>query len=87
MRKKIMRQNHYKVKKDDELNLNINVTTEEGNLKIALLDENNNELFIEGNPKEQVTKTIKINKDAAYRLKIDGKHKGSYKIAWDIKES
>lgn len=73
-----------KLKNGDELNLNINVTTEKGNLKITLIDENDNELFKVENPKEKVIKTIKINKDATYRIKVEGKHKGSYKITWNI---
>ncbi|MFD3156789.1 hypothetical protein ACFIJ5_08015 [Haloimpatiens sp. FM7330] len=76
-----------KLKKGDELNLNINVTTEEGNLKITFVDENDNELFKVENPKEQINKTIEINKDATYKIKVGGKHKGSYNITWDIKKS
>lgn len=76
-----------KLKKGDELTLNVNVTTEKGNLKISVLDEDDTELFKTENPKEEITKTIKIDKDADYKIKVEGKHKGKYKITWDTKES
>jgi len=76
-----------KLKNGDELKLDIQVTTEEGNLKIALIDEKDNELFKIENPKEQIVKTIKINKYATYKVKVEGTHKGSYKIIWDKKTS
>ncbi|WP_315080591.1 hypothetical protein [uncultured Clostridium sp.] len=76
-----------KLKNGDKLNLNIKVTTEEGNLKIALIDENDDELFKVGNPKDEIVKTIEINKDGTYKLKVEGNHKGSYKIDWDIETS
>lgn len=76
-----------KLKNGDELNLNVNVTTKEGNLKIILIDENGNELFKTENPKEQVAQTIKINKDGTYKIKVQGKHQGSYNIAWNVKKS
>lgn len=79
--------NSIKLKKGDELNLNIEVITEEGTLKITLVDKNDNELFKVENPKESINKTIKIEKDSTYKVKVEGKHKGSYKITWDVKHS
>ncbi|EJO5349166.1 hypothetical protein NRP93_003324 [Clostridium botulinum] len=76
-----------KLKKGDRLNLNIDVNTEEGNLEILLLDENDKALFKVKNPEKPVNKTININKDSTYKIKVDGKHKGSYKITWDIKNA
>lgn len=77
----------FKLEKGDELNLNIEVITKEGTLKITLIDKNDNELFKVENPKELITKTIKIEKDDTYKVKVEGEHKGSYKIAWDVKHS
>lgn len=77
----------FKLKQGDELNLNVEVTTEEGTLIISLADKNNNELFKVENPIKSITETIKIEKDSTYTLKIEGKHKGSYKITWNIKHS
>lgn len=77
--------NSIKLRQGDELNLNIEVITKEGTLKITLVDKNDNELFKVENPKEPINKTIKIEKDSTYKIKVEGKHKGSYKISWDIK--
>lgn len=79
--------NSFKLKEGDELNLNIEVITKEGTLKISLVDKNDNELFKIENPKESVKKVIKIEKDSTYKLKVEGKHKGSYKITWNVKHS
>ena len=73
-----------KLKNGDKLNFNIKVTTEEGNLKVMLINEKNEELFSVENPKEDIIKTIEISKDGNYKLKVEGNHKGSYEIFWDI---
>lgn len=79
--------NSIKLKEGDQLNLNIEIVTKEGDLKITLVDKNDNELFKIENPKELIRKTIKIEKDSTYKLKVEGKHKGSYKITWNVKHS
>ncbi|MBM7872156.1 major membrane immunogen (membrane-anchored lipoprotein) [Clostridium pascui] len=79
--------NSIKLKEGDELNLNIEIVTKEGTLKITLVDKNDNELFKIENPNELISKKIKIEKDSTYKLKVEGKHKGSYKITWNVKHS
>lgn len=76
-----------KLKSGDELNLNVEVVTKEGNLAITLIDENNKELFKTENPKEPIKEKIKIDKDSTYKIKVEGNHKGSYKITWDVTSS
>lgn len=73
-----------KLKNGDELNLNVEVVTKEGNLTITLIDESNKELFKTENPKEPIKEKIKIDKDSTYKIKVEGNHKGSYKITWDV---
>lgn len=76
-----------KLKEGDELNLNIEVTTKEGTLIISLTDKDDNEVFKVENPVEPIAETIKIEEDSTYTLKIEGEHKGSYNITWDIKHT
>ncbi|MBV4420428.1 hypothetical protein KM800_14045 [Clostridium tyrobutyricum] len=73
-----------KLKKGDKLILNVSVTTKQGNLKVSLNNGNNKELFSTENPKKTVTKTININENDNYRLKVSGKHKGSFYIKWRV---
>lgn len=74
-----------KLRKGTKLTLNINVTTKKGNLKVTLTDENSKQLFKVENPEKALTKVIKIDRDGIYKIKVDGNHKGSYKISWSVK--
>jgi major membrane immunogen (membrane-anchored lipoprotein) len=76
-----------RLKSGDELSLNVEVVTKEGSLTITLTDENNKELFKTENPKESIKEKIKIDKDSTYKIKVEGNHKGSYKITWDVTSS
>lgn len=72
------------LKEGEEITFQIEVTTKEGNLKVFLIDKDDNKLFELENPKEAITKTVKINKSGKYKIKIEGKHSGSCKINWTI---
>lgn len=74
-----------KLKQGDILDLDVEVVTREGNLTISLIDEGNKELVKIENPKEPVKKNIKVDKDGTYKIKVEGNHKGSYKINWNVK--
>lgn len=74
-----------KLKAEDEIELKIQVNTDSGNLKVAMIDPNENEIFSVENPENQVVKKIKIDTDGKYEIKVQGNHSGSYKIKWNIK--
>jgi len=74
-----------KLKQGDILDLDAQVVTREGNLTISFIDESNKELVKIENPKEPVKKNIKVDKDGTYKIKVEGNHKGSYKINWNVK--
>lgn len=72
------------LKEGQELTLNIEVVTEEGELSVLLTDSDGNELFKETNPKESISKTISINKTGKYKVMAKGNHSGNFKVSWDI---
>lgn len=73
-----------RLKASDKLKLEIEVKTIEGSLKIALTDDENNELFSVINPNEHITENLSIPKDGTYYIEVSGDHSGSYEINWDI---
>lgn len=73
-----------KLKAFDKLKLDIDVITKEGTLKIALVDDEGNELFSVETPNDHVTENIIIPKQGVYYIEVSGEHSGSYEINWDV---
>lgn len=73
------------INKGEKLKLNIDVTTKDGELEVLVLNENNDEIYSTTNPKKEINKEIKIDKDGKYTIKIDGdEHSGSYDVEWKL---
>lgn len=72
------------LKASDKIKLDIDVKTKEGDLKVALVDDDSNELFSIENPTNHITENITIPKTGAYYIEISGNHSGSYEVNWDI---
>lgn len=72
------------LKEGEELTLNFDVETKEGELSVLLTDKEGNELFKETNPNESLSKTISINKTGKYKVMVQGNHSGNFKVSWDI---
>ena len=71
--------------KGEKLNLNIDVNTQKGKLKVLVLNKNNKKIYSITNPEEEVNKDIEIDKDGKYTIKIEGKkHDGSFCVKWTV---
>lgn len=73
-----------KLESGDTLELNIDVKTESGNLDVSVTDEDDNKIYNVENPEKTIEEKINISKDGKYKIKVEGEHKGSFKIAWNI---
>lgn len=72
------------LREGDNRDLSIDVSTKEGSLEVSLIDEKDNKVFKTENPREEIHRTINIDENGKYRIKVEGNHKGSYRISWDI---
>lgn len=72
------------LKSGQKLDVNIDVTTESGELTVLILDKDKNEIYSVKNPSEKISKSIDIKESGKYTIKVEGKHSGSYRIDWDI---
>ncbi len=68
----------------DELDLSVEINTKEGNLEISIVDESDHEVFKIDNHEEETNKIIQVEETGKYKIKVEGEHKGSYKINWQI---
>lgn len=68
------------LKQGNVLKLDIDVTTESGNLIVSLIDPSGNELFAVDSTKTPITKSITANENGKYSVKIKGEHKGSISL-------
>lgn len=75
-----------KLKSEDVLQLNINVSTTSGILSIYVLNEDGTEVYNVDNPKIPLSKKINISKDGTYKIKLTANnHSGDYNIDWNVK--
>lgn len=74
-----------KLKQGDVLNLKGEVKTDSGDLKIKLLDKDNNEIYVSSDNPEDINEKININEEGRYKIQAEGnQHSGSFHISWDI---
>lgn len=73
-----------KLKDGDTLKLKINVKTKSGNLKVLVKDPKNKSIYSTDTPEKIVRENIQIKEDGKYKIYVQGKHKGSFKISWNI---
>ena len=67
----------------DEVVFSMDSKNESGEINISFVNDSGEELFSFKNP-DSVTKTLTINKEKKYIIKITGKdHKGSFKVSWN----
>lgn len=72
------------MKKGDILELYINVTTKEGNLEVSALNKKGEVLYKVDTPKGEIKQPLIVTEDTTYTVQVKGKHKGGFKIGWDI---
>lgn len=75
------------VKSGNLMILHIQVTTKEGNLKVNVLNQAGNLVYQVDTPKKSIRQVLTVTQNATYTLQISGKHKGGFKISWDILRS
>lgn len=67
----------------DEVVFSLDSKNENGEINISFINDSGEELFSFKNP-DSVTKTLTINKEKKYIIKITGKdHRGSFKVSWN----
>ncbi|MDS0527623.1 hypothetical protein NNC19_18190 [Clostridium sp. SHJSY1] len=76
-----------KLQSGDILELNIDVKTESGSLEVSVTDEDNNKIYSTENPEKTIEEKINISKDGKYKIKVEGEHKGSFKVSWNIEKN
>lgn len=66
----------------DELEITMEMTTDEGDLTISVIGPDGDVLYKEENIREKAQSTLVADKDGIYRIKVEGNHKGGFKVSW-----
>jgi len=66
----------------DELEITMEMTTDEGDLTISVIGPDGDVLYEEENIREKAQSTLVADKDGIYRIKVEGNHKGGFKVSW-----
>lgn len=76
-----------KVKKDEIIDVAINIVTKSGSINVSI-DNENGESFYEGTDVPTSSFVVSLEKEGEYKIGVNAKsHKGSYKISWSKRES
>ncbi len=67
----------------DELEITMEMTTDEGDLTISVIGPDGDVLYEAENIRERAQSTLVADKDGTYRIKIKGNHKGGFKVSWN----
>lgn len=70
-------------KKGEILDIDIEVTTESGELEVYMSSDKEFRLFSYINPEEPINLQIEFPDDGTYRIFVSGKHSGSFNISWN----
>lgn len=70
--------------KGAEFHLKAQIETETGSLTLSFIDPNGEVLYSVSNPEEVLEVKIPIFISGEYRLQVEGEHKGSYNLNWDV---
>ena len=65
--------------------LKASIKTESGTLNLSMIDPHGLVLYSESNPEEAIDVDIPISVTGEYRLQVEGKHKGSYALDWNVR--
>jgi hypothetical protein len=70
--------------KGTEFHLKAQIETETGSLTLSFIDPNGEVVYSVSNPEEVLEVKIPIVISGEYRLQVEGEHKGSYNLNWDV---
>lgn len=67
---------------EENTDINVEITSESGELNIKIQDENSNILY-QGNDLQECNFVVKVKNDGKYLISVEGhKHKGSFNFTW-----
>jgi len=70
-------------KKGEVLDIDIEVTTESGELEVYMSSDKDMRMFSYINPDQPINLQVEFPEDGTYRIFVSGKHSGSYNISWN----